>query len=226
MEDRRFTLYGGQDPRLMPAYSISEVARAVKTPPSTVRWWVCGRGVYQPVIERPDPDSNLLSFTNLVEAHVLSAICRSHKLHLSKVRDGLEYIRKHIGIPHPLASAKFETDGIDLFMHWSERFITINRGGQLTMRTLLAEHLRRIDYDGNVAVRLFPFIRDERPSLDRAVMIDPLVQFGRPVLAGTRIPTETIVERYNAGEDLGALARDYGQEEEQIEAAILYESAA
>jgi uncharacterized protein (DUF433 family) len=226
MEDRRFTLYGGQDPRLMPAYSISEVARAIKTPPSTVRWWARGRGGYAPVIELPDPGSVLLSFVNLVEAHVLSAMCRRHKLHLSKVREALIYIRENIGIPHPLASAKFETDGVDLFVHWSEQFINLTRGGQLAMRNLLVEHLNRVEYDGGTAVRLFPFIAAAELGSERAVMIDPLVQFGRPVLTRTRIPTEIVAERYNAGEDLDALAQDYGQERALLEAAVLFESAA
>jgi uncharacterized protein (DUF433 family) len=52
------------------------------------------------------------------------------------------------------------------------------------------------------------------------VVIDPQVQFGRPVLAGTGIPTFVIAERYEAGESISDLARDYDRPEKEIEEAI------
>ncbi len=54
-------------------------------------------------------------------------------------------------------------------------------------------------------------------------MIDPEVQFGRPVLAGTGIPTLVIANRYKAGESITDLARDYDRPEAEIEEAIRYE---
>jgi len=73
-------------------------------------------------------------------------------------------------------------------------------------------------------VRLFPFTRKRLPvdSLDepRAVVIDPLVSFGRPILSGTGIPTSVIAERYKAGEGIEELAEDYGRPSLEIEEAI------
>ena len=66
-----------------------------------------------------------------------------------------------------------------------------------------------------------PFDSNRRP-----VSISPVVSFGRPVLAGTRIPTEILAERYDAGESLESLAEDYGQSKENIEQAILFEQHA
>ncbi len=51
-------------------------------------------------------------------------------------------------------------------------------------------------------------------------MIDPRVQYGRPVLAGSGIPTAVIAERYKAGESIDALAADYGRDTGDIEEAI------
>ena len=56
-------------------------------------------------------------------------------------------------------------------------------------------------------------------------MIDPGVAFGRPVLAGTSIPTIAIAERFKAGESEAELALDYGREESEIEEAIRCELA-
>ena len=53
--------------------------------------------------------------------------------------------------------------------------------------------------------------------------MDPRVQFGRPCIAGTGIPTSIIAERYRAGDSISELAHDYGQEALTIEEALRYE---
>jgi uncharacterized protein (DUF433 family) len=91
---------------------------------------------------------------------------------------------------------------------------------------VLDAHLKRVDRDpAGRASRLYPFTRKHqaRESLlrqPRLVMIDPEVQFGRPVLTGTGIPTLVIADRYKAGESTAELARDYDQPEERIQEAI------
>ena len=59
-----------------------------------------------------------------------------------------------------------------------------------------------------------------RAGEPRLVVIDPLVSFGRPVLAGTGIPTAIIAERYKAGESIDELANDYGRQRYEIEESI------
>ena len=113
-------------------------------------------------------------------------------------------------------------------------FQTASQAGQLALRNLLQAHLRRIDRDSaGYARRLYPFTRKrlgqqliEEP---KAIVIDPRISFGRPVLAGTGIPTAIIAERYKAGEAIGALADDYDRPTLEIEEAIrceLYTRAA
>ena len=54
----------------------------------------------------------------------------------------------------------------------------------------------------------------------RVVVVDPRIAFGRPVLVGTRIPTEVIYQRFEAGESIEQLADDYGRTPSEIEEAI------
>jgi hypothetical protein len=44
----------------------------------------------------------MLSFTNLIEAHVLQAIRRVHKIKMLKVREVLRALRKEFETPLPL----------------------------------------------------------------------------------------------------------------------------
>lgn len=73
--------------------------------------------------------------------------------------------------------------------------------------------------------RLYPFTRRGDPNEPRRVVIDPRISFGRPVLAGTGIPTAMLAERYKAGESVDELVKDYGRDRLGIEEAIRCELA-
>ena len=228
------------DIRAMPCYSFPEAAHYLRIPVTTLRSWVRGRKYptsegdqfFQPVIELPDDSQNLLSFINLVEIHVLDAIRCDHRISLHKVRVAIDFIKEELASDHPLAYHKLETDGLDLFVEEYGQLINVSQAGQLVLRKLLQAHLRRIDRDSaGYALRLYPFTRKRLQLIEepKAIVIDPRISFGRPVLAGTGIPTAIIAERYKAGEAIGALADDYGRPTLEIEEAIrceLYTRAA
>ena len=151
----------------------------------------------------------------------MDAIRREHRIPLDKVRVAIDYLRTQFSSQHPLADHRFETDGLDLFIQEYGRLINITRSGQMAMRQLLQAHLRRIERNASgVAIRLYPFTRKRQPDEPKAVMIDPSVSFGRPVLVGTGVPTGIIAERYKAGESVEQLAEDYGRPHLDIEEAI------
>jgi uncharacterized protein (DUF433 family) len=222
-------LYRGQDPREMPAYTISEAAHYLRIPRATLRSWVAGRGYpvqkgqafFRPVIVLPRVDELRLSFMNLVEAHVLDAIRRQHEIQLSKVRAAIRFLQNHFGSKHPLTEQSMETDGRDLFAQKFGQLINLSQEGQLAMRELLEAHLRRIEWDATgLAARLYPFTRKREFHEPKVVVIDPYVSFGRPVLVRTGIPTAVIADRYKAGDSIDHLAEDYGRERLDIEEAI------
>lgn len=89
------------------------------------------------------------------------------------------------------------------------------------MRELLKSHVERIEHDeAGLAIRLYPFTRPDHVQQPKAVVIDPCMSFGRPVIAGTGIATAVIAERYMAGESIVELAKDYGRELSEIEEAV------
>jgi len=162
---------------------------------------------------------------NLVEVHVLDAIRRKYNIPLEKVRTAVAYLSKEFPSKHPLADQEFETDGLDLFIKKFSQLINVSQDGQLAMREVLQAHLQRIERDrAGIPVKLYPFIRkrdvEDFKKEPKAVVIDPRVSFGRPVLAGTGIPTAVIAERYKAGESVDELADDYGRPRLEIEEAI------
>src|SRR3712207_785505 len=83
----RSSLYGGRDPREVPAYTIGDAARYLHMPAATLRSWFVGRtyprrrggpGSFKRLITPADAQASRLSFLNLVEAHVLRALRTEH----------------------------------------------------------------------------------------------------------------------------------------------------
>lgn len=223
------------DPRHVGAYGIAEAAHYLSLAPATLRTWVRGRPYLttegrrfsEPLIQLPDPGEPLLSFTNLVEAHVLKAIRRRHGVAMQKVRPALVYLEEELKVSHPLAHQELLTDGVHLFVERFGQLVDLSQSGQLAVRELLEAHLRRIEHDTQgLALRLFPFSRGEALDVPRIVVVDPRIAFGRPVIDGTSVRTEVVASRLKAGESVLGLADDYGVEVAEIEEAIRYELAA
>jgi uncharacterized protein (DUF433 family) len=156
---------------------------------------------------------------------VLSVIRRFHGVKMPRVRQALDFLRGHFQTPRPLLHPSFFTDGKSLFIERLGNVVNLSEGGQMEMKRLLEAYLKRVKRDeSGVPLKLFPFSTSEVDA-SKPVSIDPRVQFGKPCIAGTRIPTAIIAERHEAGDTVEQLAEDYERSPEEIERAILYERA-
>jgi uncharacterized protein (DUF433 family) len=228
-------LYGGLDPRNIPTYSIGDAARYLRIPRSTIRSWTVGHSYpvkdgssfFHPLIDIPLKKPYLLSFTNLVEVHVLRAIRVGHKIQLNKVREALDFIDEQFEVSHPLAQEDFRTNGVDLFIERYGELINASSGGRKELKESLNAHLERIEPDDSgLAIKLYPFTRPDEVDNPRLVVIDPRIAFGRLAIAGTGIATNVLKERFQAGDSIEELAEDYDCDLPSIEEAIRCESSA
>jgi len=237
---QELNIYRGRDPREVPTYTTVEAGHYLRIPEQTVRNWCFGsswskrgRPVHiRAVIQAADVSRRMLSFVNMVELHVLDSIRRQHKVELNNVRKAVAFLKREFGTQHPLADIQMNTNGKDLFVEQLGRLINASREGQLAMKEVLEQSLRRIERDPKgLAIRLFPFTRNARPGGDsgvdapRIVLIEPTIAFGRPVIVGSRIPTVEIAERFKAGDSFELLAKEYGRPIAEIEEAIRCELA-
>jgi uncharacterized protein (DUF433 family)/transposase-like protein len=218
-----------------PAYNASEAARILGLPASTLKAWCFGQSGhdrkgtptnFRPVIRAADSKGHLLSFANLCELHVLSAIRRQHKIPLPKVRSAVDYVRKELKTDRPLIGSEFKTNGIDLFVDYASKLLNVSQQGQQAMRGEFQIALARIERNSRgTPVRLFPFSRTSAKTGNQpmSVVIDPRLSFGRPVISSAAVPTRIIVDRFDAGDSMSEMAEDYGVGEEEIEEAIRFE---
>jgi uncharacterized protein (DUF433 family) len=212
------------DVRQVPVYTVAEAAQYLRLPRTTLGTWVRSGALIVPAKSSPP----VLSFLNLVEAFVLSAIRREHEVSMQRARKALGFVRRDLGVKRPLVTTQFKTDGVDLFVEHYGTLLNASQGGGLALlKEALEGHLERIEWDASgLAERLFPLARSERIEQPRAIAIDPKMGFGRPVLAGTGIRTEIVIGRHLAGESAPELAEDYGVKPELIEGAVRLESRA
>lgn len=227
-------LYGGTDPRDIPTYSISDAARYLRIPAGTIRSWTVGRhypiskgsNFFKPLIPIRNLKPKLLSFTNLIEVHVLRAI-RKNQIDLDKVRDALDFIDEQFQVPHPLARESFFTDGVDLFIERYGSLIHASKSEQSELKASFDAHLKRIEPDDSgLAIKLYPFTRPHEEDSPRFVVMDSRIAFGRLVIAGTGIATRVLAERYQAGDSIDYLANDYNCDRLAVEEAIRCEKFA
>ncbi len=224
------------DPRDIPIYSIPQAAQYLRLRKDRLRDWVGGwfsktkaeKRFFEPLIKlyhnsfelRPQSKTTLLSFTNLVEAHVLIAIVKAARFDQKQLSTELDYINRHLSTPQLYGGIEFQIEGIALlFERFGQKLAASDR--EQEARQILKTYFDRIVRDeAGLPLKLYPFTKLPGADEPKTVMIDPRISFGRPVLAGTGIPTAMLAERYKAGDSIDELAEDYNCDRLQIEEGI------
>lgn len=220
---RRHPIRTEGDVRDFPRYSISEAAFYVRIPATTLHAWTLGQdyiaatGVhrtFKPLITLADKEHKLLSFYNLVEAHILRFTTVQRGIPFKNVRKALDYVHETIPGNHPLITHKFETSGKDVFVNHLGATINATRHGQTAMRSVLEEHLKLIPRDAEgLPVRVFPIN-------SRRLAIDPLFSSGKPIVRDKGITAVVLWGRSKSGDTILEIAKDYGLTEIEVKETI------
>jgi uncharacterized protein (DUF433 family)/DNA-binding transcriptional MerR regulator len=254
MPAKSLDLYGGRDPRELPVYGPREAAACLNIPESTLLHWTAGHLGVAPVLTVEEGQRRLSFFNLLEAFVIDSLRRRSRfsLQELRRIIDELR--SEYPQLRYPLAEVDVSVarelprhdydvvseSGIRFHKEAKRRarpalFTQIpgeplvnvsGRGRNLVLTEVLQDFLKRVErrpVEG--IVRLYPFItKDRNPDAPRMVAIDPMVAFGKPVIAGTGIPTAAIYQLFNAGDEIRAIAEEYDRDPSEIEAAIRYES--
>lgn len=222
------------DPRNEPAYSITEASRYLRLSPATLRSWFLGRpypttkglSQFAPVFKLAKKDPATLSFSNLIEAHVLRALRTEHGVPLAEVRQALAYAQQKLKIDQLLLREELRTAAGKLFLDRYGELVNLSASGQLAMRKVFETHLTRVEWGSlQSAVRLYPFLVSESADA-KPIVIDPQISLGRPVVGKAFVSTRSILDRIDAGEKVEDVARDYGLTNTAVEEAVVFERAA
>lgn len=217
-------------------YPLSRAARLVGTDLRTARRWLRGyswkymdgkraSGPLWPLEYASDDDlgtEQVLSFHDLLELRTVSRFIKQG-VSLQVVRATIDVAREVLG-DYPLHSRKFVTDGRKIFLDAvnlvGEGQLLDLKAKQYTIEAVIRPSLiEGIEYDENaVALRWFP-----NPK-QKAIVLDPQVQFGEPIVAEAGVPTNTLAAAFLAeGKDAGRVARLYRVSPQAVKAAVAFE---
>jgi uncharacterized protein (DUF433 family) len=228
----------GRDRFDAPLYSLTEAARYLDVPPSTLRAWARGYRrtspdrpavVGAPVLTCVDakvPRGPVIPFIGLAEGLVLTAI-RQGGVPLQRIRPALARLDQEFGIQHALASRRLFTDGAEVLFDYAEnsddaeavravRELVVVRNGQRVFTEVVASYLRRIEFAADGYATLLHL-----PAYQVAdVVVDPSRGFGQPIFVHGGARLEDAIALFQAGESLETVSSEYGVPLRDLEDAV------
>lgn len=200
-------------------YELPEAARLVGLPASRLRRWLTRDG-REPLwrLQLPPLEGRIgLGFRDLVQVGVLTWLLR-HGLPPRTLRRLLLKARELLRTEHPLASARFRTDGQRLYLEIleEEKLLDLDRD-QYAFHRVVEPSLRPYDYDPEMAIRWWPLGRRRR------VVVDPHRSFGQPVSAISGVPTAALFESHSVTGSYEETARTFEITEAEVEDAVAFE---
>lgn len=211
--DDRFTV-----PLLTPL----EAAEHLQIPERTMHRWLVETAAGHPLVHSVKPERRgwpSVPFVALVEAYVLRAL-RRLSLPTHKIRAAAAEIRTEFGTEYALATRRIATDGVDVFIHYLDSDEIARAGDrQMPIRRVIDDFLRYIvwDEDDEFPARLR--LRRYDPAVAE-VVIDPRFAWGAPIIEPAKVPVDTVLGMWRAGETPDVVADEYGLSVEQVQAII------
>jgi len=164
------------------------------------------------------------SFSDLISLLVVRELVHLG-VALHEIKEAEEYMRSRFKTDRPFVSEEVATDGETVFIRSEvqEQVERANlpksqrggpRRGQQAQRKVIGPYLHRVKYSDGRAVTW-------SPSED--VVLDPAVQFGEPVIKGTRVPTAAVAAMAEAA-GIGEVANRLGLKEASARRALKFES--
>lgn len=223
-------------------YSLAEAARLIRVPTRSIVRWLYGydyqvtKGgekqrrhsspLWAPEYVSDTYDEKVIGFHDLLELRIVREFV-SNGVPLLVIRRCLEAAQQLYGIPYPMTTHRFSTDGKTVFVQvlqeGMEKEMVDLRKRQLVFSDIIRPSLYSgIEYDGEFARRWFPEGRNRRN-----IVLDPHQQFGKPMVAEEGVPTEALYSNYKVeGADqaaLGVVARIFEIPIRKVEAAVRFE---
>ena len=206
----------------LPNYQINEAARYTGVSPQTVAAWHKEGGRKAVTLSQKDHRA-ALSYMQLIEVAVVASF-RKEGVPLHRIRAARKFVATSLKSDFPFSEYRFKTDGQRLWIDYEQiegkrgrgKLMGADNYGQLAWSEIIGR-LKEFDYDEGVVVRWR--VTGERSP----IIIDPRVSFGAPSIHGT--PTWVIRGRWEAGEKVADIAKDFGIKSLDVRKALRFEGA-
>lgn len=212
-------------------YSISEASRLSGVSQGRLRRWLSGytwrkgsRTSSTAALWRrqlPEIEGSLaLGFLDLIEARLIDAF-RNAGVPWSEIKSAGTKACALLDIDHPFATHRFATDGRRIFVEilsteGEATLLELSKSQYAFDKIVRPSFIRNIDFEES-AVRWWWMGRK------RSVVIDPMRQFGAPIVAASGVPTRVLYDSYVAEDSVSRVADLYEVDARTVRDAIDFE---
>jgi uncharacterized protein (DUF433 family) len=213
-------------------YSFAEAFRITKVPVGRIARWTKGYDfIYRGEARHSPPiigsfqegiDKPVLEFLDLIEIRFLNAF-RDHGVGWKAIRIAAQRARELIGRTHPFSTKIFKTDGKRIFADFvhetGDKVLLDLVKNQYEFKKVVSPYLYSgIEFnDLKEPMRWFPLAHK------KSIVIDPLRNFGAPIVADYGIPTRILVQSYSSLKSIRSVAQWYEIEEIAVKDSIIFE---
>lgn len=160
----------------------------------------------------------VIAFEDVISMRII-ALLRAAGISFRKIRQAERYLRELTGHPRPFATEQVWIGHTHIFSEFEAYVIAASKSGQIAM-DFIKDDLRSVhglSFNANhVASSWTPY---------RDVLLCPTIQFGRPCIDRTRIPTRTVAAMARAGDSIEFIAESYQLATGELEHAIEWEES-
>jgi uncharacterized protein (DUF433 family) len=214
-------------------YTLQEAERLTGATSREVSRWLFGYNfknqsslpLWETQLSALEDHEKVIGFHDLLELRIVKAFTE-HQVSLRVIRAAIENARSIFSTQYPFTANRFLTDGKSIF------YEAMQEHGEpkltdLVKRQMVFEHIIRPElYSGieftakGEARRWFPVKKS------RAIVLDPEISFGKPILADFGIRTNIIAMSFDVEKNKRTVAALYSIPISAVEAAIRYERLA
>jgi len=211
-------------------YPVPDAARLAKVTPRRIRYWLGRRdperakSTHSPGLwsgqHEPIDDKFVLGFLDLQEVRFVDAFLRAG-VSWRVLRRAHEIARQRYATQHPFCTRQFTTDGGQIIeiarrggrLEWEE-----TAPGQRIFPSVVAPFLKQLEFaKAGELVRWWPL------GTQRRVVLDPVRQFGQPIVSTAGVRTEVLFLAVKAGTPERQVAEWFDVEVEEVRDAVEFE---
>lgn len=215
-------------------YSFPEAAKLIGVESSNLRRWIRGydrreKGSAEvhaiealwpsPLV---DQEVDAISFADLLEVRFVD-VFRKHGVSLQTIRVAARHARELFGTNYPFTNRRFRTDGRGIFAEaiqetGESEMMDLGKKQYVFDKVVRPSLYSGIEFgDDELAKRWFPV------QHSKAIVLDPRIAFGKPIVTEVGIRTDILYDAYLAEDDKHVVARLYEVPLSAVEHAIKFE---
>ncbi len=208
-------------------YTAADASRIFKIPYSKSKRWF--RVYAKHKFENPDAvyhfrlgRLDVVNFHALIEMYVFLTL-REKGISAHRIIEAHQTMSEYLKTPYPFAKEDlFISHRTLLFGDDQKYLITADKRLQTVIINVLRPFINKVEFDDNsrLANKFYPL------GKSKSIVVNPVNQFGQPVIEGTNILAQTVVSMHRGGESQKSIAKLFDINLKQVNHAIEFASAA